>query len=75
MLDLSDDEMDAVVELATPISRRHRAAFMAVAAELAAHPGDRRTLADVRRVAILLQREFLSGPRPSVDATELPRTD
>jgi hypothetical protein len=67
VLDLSDDELGAVIELAGPIRRHHRGAFMAaVAAELAAHPGDRRTLADVRRVAILLQREFLSGTSPSV---------
>jgi hypothetical protein len=62
MISLSDEEMDAITELAAPILPSHRGAFLeAVAVELQAHP-DAIGVGSISRVGRQLQPRFLRHP-------------
>jgi hypothetical protein len=59
LLSLNDAELDVVMELAAPLQRHQRSAFLhAVAAELSAHPATAGP-GTVHRIAVRLQREYL----------------
>ena len=63
MVSLSDDEMQAVMELAAPVCPHDRGRFLwSIADELSGYPPERRGPGLVRQIALRHQQRLLSEP-------------
>jgi hypothetical protein len=63
MVSLSDDEMQAVMELAAPVCPYDRGRFLqSIADELSRYPPERRGPGLVRQIALRHQQRLLSEP-------------